>query len=100
MIIRIPTAILREHARQRPSGYWEDCLAAAHSISAEFIEFEEGAYNRLRWKYDPAGLGDVVAHLTAKFGIDRAVAMVEEMTGIPCGCADRQAWLNERFPLS
>lgn len=84
-------------ARDRPAGYLDECLARGHVIG-EFIEFDEKTYAELRGKYNPRGMGDALAWLTRRFGVARAVEEFEKLSGIPCGCEDRIAWLNERFP--
>jgi hypothetical protein len=40
------------------------------------------------------GLGDTVADLTRVTGVDQLAKLYEEITGKPCGCAERQALLN------
>jgi hypothetical protein len=44
-----------------------------------------------------AGLGDTVADVTHITGIDRLAKLYEEVTGKPCGCAERQEKLNQVF---
>lgn len=40
--------------------------------------------------------GDLVASITAKFGIDRAAKFLARMAGKPdCGCGRRTEWLNK-----
>lgn len=53
-------------------------------------------------RYDgPArGLGDRVAAVTRATGIAAATRVVSRVTGKPCGCAQRRAALNARFPTS
>ena len=46
------------------------------------------------------GLGDKVARLTRATGIAAAARVVSRVTGKPCGCAQRRAALNERFPCT
>lgn len=48
---------------------------------------------------DIRGLGDVIADLLKTVGIEGAVKWLENQTGLPCGCAERQEWLNEHFPV-
>jgi hypothetical protein len=42
------------------------------------------------------GLGDYVEAALSAVGI--TPERVERITGRPCGCAKRKAWLNEKFP--
>ena len=44
------------------------------------------------------GLGDTAAKITHATGIAAAVHAVSRVTGVPCGCAERQRRWNERFP--
>ena len=46
------------------------------------------------------GLGDRVAAVTRATGIAAATRVVSRVTGKPCGCAQRRAALNERFPCT
>ena len=40
------------------------------------------------------GLGDTVADFTHVTGIDKLAKTYEQVTGKPCGCAERQEKLN------
>ncbi len=53
----------------------------------------------VRWLRAPedGGLGDTVERLLAKAGGRQIKALLTVM-GIPCGCGDRQKWLNEHYP--
>jgi hypothetical protein len=44
------------------------------------------------------GLGDTVAKITHATGLDKLAALYTEITGRPCGCAQRQDALNKLFP--
>lgn len=45
------------------------------------------------------GLGDSIAKLTKALGLDKVVTAATEAAGkSDCGCAKRQAKLNELFP--
>lgn len=44
------------------------------------------------------GIGDVVERLAAKAG-GRLIKRAAAVLGMSCGCDDRQAWLNERYPF-
>ena len=44
------------------------------------------------------GLGDTVAKFTAFTGLDHLAKLYTRTTGKPCGCKERQAYLNKRFP--
>lgn len=41
------------------------------------------------------GFGDTVADLTHLTGVDRLAKAYEQVTGKPCGCAERQEKLNK-----
>ena len=43
-------------------------------------------------------LGDQVADLTHATGLDQLSKLYTQVTGQDCGCKQRQAWLNEKFP--
>lgn len=42
----------------------------------------------------PELLGDKVAAMAEKWGVDNLAAAYERMTGLPCGCAGRRELLN------
>ncbi len=44
------------------------------------------------------GLGDDIRKFTEATGIDKVVKKVEAVTGVPCGCEERQEYLNQIFP--
>jgi hypothetical protein len=44
------------------------------------------------------GLGDTIADFTHLTGIDKLASKYEGITGVPCGCKERQEKLNELFP--
>jgi hypothetical protein len=44
------------------------------------------------------GLGDTIAKFTQKTGIKTVVDKVSDGLNIPCGCANRQQWFNDKFP--
>jgi hypothetical protein len=44
------------------------------------------------------GLGDAVAELTQKTGLDRLALGYTQLTGKDCGCKGRQAKLNQLVP--
>ena len=46
------------------------------------------------------GLGDDIAKITKATGIKAVVDKVSEVTGVPCGCDERQEKLNKWFPKS
>jgi hypothetical protein len=52
---------------------------------------------KLLRKPEDKGVGDTVQRIAAKFGGERFKAFAAKI-GLPCGCTDRQAWFNERFP--
>jgi len=44
------------------------------------------------------GVGDTVHRLFSQFGGNTLSEAYERLAGRPCGCKDRQAWLNQRYP--
>ena len=42
--------------------------------------------------------GDTIAKFTHATGIAQAVEAVSQIVGVPCGCNERQQWLNEVVP--
>jgi hypothetical protein len=44
------------------------------------------------------GLGDTISKFTHATGIAQAVEAISQATGLPCGCKQRQEWLNKRVP--
>ncbi len=51
-------------------------------------------------KQKPRGLGDIVANITNKTGIDKVVKFaVKAVGGEDCGCSKRQESLNKSFPF-
>jgi hypothetical protein len=46
------------------------------------------------------GLGDVVADFTRTTGLERLAKGYEKLTGVPCGCEERQAQLNKLIPFT
>lgn len=52
----------------------------------------------MKWSEPSRGVGDTVAKITRYTGIDFLFKLWTKITGIPCGCKERQEWLNERFP--
>lgn len=44
------------------------------------------------------GAGDTLERLLKKVGADRAAKAWERVAGRPCGCQDRKAWMNSRYP--
>lgn len=47
------------------------------------------------------GLGDSIAKLTKALGLDKVVTAASEAAGkSDCGCAKRQAKLNQMFPYN
>lgn len=56
----------------------------------------------VRWvkllrKPEDAGIGDTVARIAKVFGGERFKAFSKRI-GIPCGCTERQAEWNQRWP--
>ncbi len=45
--------------------------------------------------YAGQGLGDTVADVTHKVGLDQVAKSYEELTGKSCGCKQRQETLNQ-----
>ena len=46
----------------------------------------------------PRGLGDSIANFTQKTGIKAAVQRIASGLNKPCGCQQRQDYLNKKFP--
>ena len=44
------------------------------------------------------GFGDTIAKFTEKTGIKTVVDKMSNGLNIPCGCKNRQAWFNNKFP--
>ena len=47
----------------------------------------------------PRGLGDSIANFTQKTGIKAAVDRISSSLNKPCGCQQRQDYLNKKFPF-
>jgi len=43
----------------------------------------------------PTGLGDTIKNITSFTGIDKVVDKISDVTGVPCGCSERQEALND-----
>ena len=43
----------------------------------------------------PTGLGDTIKNITSFTGIDKVVDKISDVTGVPCGCPERQETLND-----
>lgn len=54
------------------------------------------AVARLRIPQD-RGVGDTVARHASRFGGDFVKRLLKRLTGRDCGCANRQAWLNQHY---
>jgi hypothetical protein len=89
-VIRCRLHHLEERCRQR--GYdladAEACIVARHDGGTIDVDTEHPAYPRPRM-----GLGDMVAAGLSAVGITKE--RVARVLGKPCGCKERQAWLNE-----
>ena len=46
----------------------------------------------------PRGLGDSIANFTEKTGIKAVVNKMANSLNKPCGCQQRQDYLNKKFP--
>ena len=55
--------------------------------------------NRIVKKSKPKGLGDVVENIAKATGVKAVVDKVSEVTGKPCGCAERRDAMNRMFPF-
>lgn len=44
------------------------------------------------------GFGDTVARFTKATGVKTFVDKISEVTGVPCGCSERQEKLNKIIP--
>lgn len=58
------------------------------------LPVEDGNVNIMESK----GLGDTILKITKATGIKKVVDTISEITGIDCGCDERQETLNEVFP--
>lgn len=47
---------------------------------------------------DDKGVGDTIARLAAKMGAAWAAKEFEKISGVPCGCVDRRAHYNSKYP--
>ncbi len=54
---------------------------------------------KLMAKDTDRGLGDIIERIVGPIGGDLYKAWHLKIFGKPCGCSDRQASLNEEFPL-
>lgn len=54
---------------------------------------------RMLRKPEDSGVGDTVARIAARFGGERFKQWSAKLR-IPCGCTDRQAAWNERWPYA
>ena len=93
-MVKISKAALA--AANRQDGYLAAVLAKASHDDADYIYMHRDSYQELRRQYSP-GLGDMVAAGLATVGITKErVQAVASKVGIKdCGCAKRQAALNE-----
>ena len=80
-------------AADRPHGYADAVFAAAAADDETFVYLRRAAYDELRRRYSRRGLGDMVAAGLATVGITKE--RVSKALGRDCGCAKRQAALNE-----
>lgn len=88
---RVKLSKLQEAAASKPAGYLE-AVKSAGVVRGEYVELSDDAYEALRLKYSPRGVGDVVARFAQP--IANAIGLGE------CGgCKSRQAWLNEKLPF-
>lgn len=46
------------------------------------------------------GVGDTLERLAGKVGGRKFKRIFKRITGLGCGCDDRQAWLNARYPYA
>ena len=54
---------------------------------------------KLAAKSGDKGLGDIVARIIGPIGGDAYKKWFEKIFGRPCGCSERQDYLNQRYPL-
>ena len=112
-MIRISSSSIREAALSRPSNY----LSRVESLSqsdGDYFYFTEENYRMLRLEFSPietwpawaksivlfrrqgdAGLGDTIH---SNIPLANQIETILKADDINCGCADRRAWLNLRFP--
>jgi len=51
-----------------------------------------------RGRKKATGLGDTIQMITEATGIEKAVSIFSDITGIDCGCEERKITLNRLFP--
>jgi hypothetical protein len=49
---------------------------------------------------EDTGIGDAIARHLARFGAEGMKRVYKRLTGSDCGCGNRQAALNQRFPYA
>lgn len=64
------------------------------------IQYAGTAKPSARCRARPRGLGDTVANFTRATGIAAAVDGISYLTGIDCGCDERQEALNKLLPYT
>jgi predicted RNase H-like nuclease len=89
--ISVALAGLKEKAKERPEGYYEDAVSRG-KIVGEFLLIDGEELKKLVEKYRPKGVGDYVEEVL------RPLARVLDMENCP-RCKKRKAWLNRVLRL-
>lgn len=81
-------------------GHNHELRKCATDPTAEVIEIAIDSDCYREYLRKSRGLGDTVAKLAKCIGADKVAKVYEQVTGRPCGCADRQAKLNQLVPYA
>lgn len=94
--MRLQLDWIREQAKNRPPGYYEE-VTARGAIIGEELEISREDLDALYLKYRGKGLGDTVASIAQPIAgfIDAVLGTNLKNCG---GCKDRRDWLNDKFP--
>jgi hypothetical protein len=87
---RVMSKVLHKNCRTKP-GHYE-----AFQIDRQRAE----AKPELAEPQPSRGLGDTIKKISDATGVSALASLYEKVTGKPCGCGKRQAWLNEKVPYS
>jgi hypothetical protein len=92
----VPLKVTAKPARKRQRQTPASPSAPPAAVPAEQWPWHVRAIAALRQSGE-AGIGDTI-HNQLKLGGKPVIALALKMLGINCGCSDRQAWLNARYP--
>jgi len=88
---------LKEKAKERPEGYYQDAVSRG-DIRGNYLMIDTEEVKKLAEKYRPKGLGDYVAEI-----LKAPARVLDTLTGTDfehCEeCEKRKQWLNKHFPL-